>query len=37
MKDSIIIIIIIISIIIALQPSVGPWQLFQFLNLLHSL
>jgi hypothetical protein len=32
----IIIIIIIIITIIAIQPFVGPWTLFQFLDLIHS-
>jgi hypothetical protein len=36
-KEGIItIIIIIVVIIVALQPFVGPWPLFQFLDLLHS-
>jgi hypothetical protein len=30
------IIIIIIIIIMTLQPFVGPWPLFQFIDLLHS-
>jgi hypothetical protein len=30
------IIIIIITIIMALQPFVGPWPLFQFLDPIHS-
>jgi hypothetical protein len=32
----VIIIIIIIIIIITLQPFVGPWPLFQILDLIHS-
>jgi hypothetical protein len=32
----IIIVIVIIIIIMAVQPLVGPWPLFQFLDLLHS-
>jgi hypothetical protein len=32
----IIIIMIIIIIIVAVQPYVGPWPLFQFLDLIHS-
>jgi hypothetical protein len=35
-QDYIIIIIIIIIIIMDLQPFVGPWPLFQFLDPVHS-
>jgi hypothetical protein len=32
----IIIIIIIVIVVIVLQPFVGPWPLFQFLDHIHS-